>query len=47
MPMTLVTDAFTILECFTSVNDTAEEFLTGVNETRNVCFAVINDNSNF
>jgi hypothetical protein len=28
-----VSDAFTVLECFTGVNGTTEKFLTGVNNT--------------
>jgi hypothetical protein len=31
--ITPVSDAFTVLESFTGVNDTTEEFLNGVNDT--------------
>ncbi len=34
---------FIVIECFTGIKNTAEEFLTGVNDTGNECFAVVHD----
>jgi hypothetical protein len=50
LPLTPVSDTFTVLESFTGVNDTGKKFLTGVIDTCKACmtpakhvFAGVND----
>jgi hypothetical protein len=45
VPTIPVSDAFTVLESFTSVNDTAEESLTGVNDAGQGKLTGVNDAS--
>ncbi len=42
-----VSDAFTVLVCFTGVIDTAEEVLSGVNSTGKTNLTVVNDTAKF
>jgi hypothetical protein len=41
--MTPVSEAFSVLACFTNVNDTAEEFLFGVSDNGKPSFSGVDD----